>query len=104
MQYAGNMVAQSRVPGASGLTWDQAFAAITSGPAEAMGIGGDIGSLRAGRRGDVVIWDGDPLELATAVERVWIDGVQQPLSSRQTRLRQRYAKPEEGALPKAYER
>lgn len=104
MQYAGNMVALTRVPGASGLTWDQAFAAISSGPAEAMGIGGDIGSLRAGRRGDVVIWNGDPLELATAAEQVWIDGVQQPLSSRQTRLRQRYAKPEEGALPKAYER
>jgi imidazolonepropionase-like amidohydrolase len=61
-QYAGNMVALSKVPGASGLTWNQAFASISSGPAEAMGLGDKIGSLRPGRMGDVVIWDGDPLE------------------------------------------
>ncbi len=104
MQYAGNLVAIGRLPGAAGLSWDQAFAAISSGPAEAMGLGGDIGSLRAGRRGDVVIWDGDPLEVTSAAEQVYIDGVRQPLVTRQTRLRERYTKPGEGALPKAYDR
>ncbi|MFM5950780.1 MAG: amidohydrolase family protein, partial [Novosphingobium sp.] len=69
-QYAGNMVALSRVPGASGMTWNQAFVAISSGPAEAIGLGDRIGSLRPGRVGDVVIWDGDPLELQTGVTRV----------------------------------
>jgi imidazolonepropionase-like amidohydrolase len=64
-QYAGNLVALAKVPGASGLTWGQALEAITSGPAEAMGMGGEIGSLGAGRRADVVIWDGDPLELSS---------------------------------------
>ncbi len=102
-QYAGNLVALSRVPGATGLSWDKAFAAISSGPAEAMGMGGQLGSLRAGRAGDVVIWDGDPLELQTGVVRVFIDGVEQPLSNHQTRLRDRYATPTEGALPKAYD-
>lgn len=104
IQYAGNLVALTRVPGASGLTWDEAFAAITSRPAEALGMGGEIGSLRAGRRGDVVIWDGDPLEVTSAAEAVWIDGVRQPLSTRQTRLRDRYRTPQEGSLPKAYDR
>ena len=103
-QYAGNLVALTKVPGASGLKWDDAFAAITSKPAEVIGMGGEIGSLRAGRRGDVVIWDGDPLEVTSGVSAVWIDGVSQPLETRQTRLRARYAKPGEGALPKAYER
>lgn len=103
-QYAGNLVALGRIPGATGLSWGEAFAAISSRPAEAMGMGGEIGSLRAGRRGDVVIWDGDPLELSTGVDAVWIDGVQQPLENRQTRLRDRYRTPQEGALPKAYER
>ncbi|MGH6781923.1 MAG: amidohydrolase family protein, partial [Sphingomonadaceae bacterium] len=93
MQYAGNLVALQKVPGALGLDWGQAFAAITSGPAEAIGLGGEIGSLRAGRRGDVVLWDGDPLELGTAVERVWIDGIEQPLQNRQTKLRDRYRTP-----------
>ncbi len=103
-QYAGNLVALTRVPGATGLNWNDAFAAITSKPAEVMGLGGDIGSLKAGRRGDVVIWDGDPLEVSSGVEAVWIDGVRQPLETRQTRLRDRYARPQEGNLPKAYDR
>jgi imidazolonepropionase-like amidohydrolase len=102
-QYAGNLVAIGRVPGHTGLTWSQAFAAISSAPAEALGLGGEIGSLRPGRRGDVVIWDGDPLELATGVDAVWIDGVRQSLENRQTRLRDRYRRPQEGALPHAYD-
>jgi imidazolonepropionase-like amidohydrolase len=103
-QYAGNLVAISRIPGHTGLSWGEAFAAISARPAEALGLGGEIGSLRPGRRADVVIWDGDPLELSSGVEAVWIDGVAQPLESRQTRLRDRYRTPGESALPKAYER
>lgn len=102
-QFAGNLVALTKVPGATGLDWGAAFAAITSKPAEALGLGAEYGSLRPGRRGDVVIWDGDPLEIGTSVVNVFIDGVEQPLTSRQTRLRERYWKPSEGALPKAYE-
>ncbi len=103
MQQAGNLVALTRVPGATGLSWDQAFAAISSAPAEAIGMGGEIGSLRAGRRGDVVIWSGDPLELSSAAERVWIDGIEQPLITHQTRLRDRYRTLQQGDLPPAYQ-
>jgi imidazolonepropionase-like amidohydrolase len=103
-QYAGNLVALARVPGATGLQWGEALAAITSGPADALGMGGEIGSLRPGRRADVVMWSGDPLELSSHAERVWIDGVEQPMVSRQTKLRDRYARPGEGDLPKTYER
>jgi hypothetical protein len=60
--------------------------------------------LKPGRAGDVVIWDGDPLESSSAPVAVMIDGVQQPLDNRQARLRDRYRTPQEGALPKAYER
>jgi imidazolonepropionase-like amidohydrolase len=102
-QYAGNLVALTRVPGATGLTWGQAFASISSGPADIMGMGDRIGSLRPGRAGDVVIWDGDPLELTSGPVRVFIDGVEQPMANRQTKLRDRYLNPTEGDLPKAYE-
>lgn len=102
-QYAGNLVALTRVPGATGLSWDAAFAAISSGPAKVLGMDGELGSLRPGRRGDAVIWDGDPLELGTAAVSVFIDGVEQPLTNHQTRLRDRYWTPAEGALPKAYQ-
>lgn len=101
-QYAGNLVAISRVPGHTGLSWDDAFAAISSRPAEAFGLGGEIGSLRPGRRADVVIWSGDPLELSSDPESVWIDGIRQSLENRQTRLRDRYRDPREGSLPNAY--
>lgn len=102
-QYAGNLVSLQRVPRASGLTWDEAFAAISSAPAEILGVGDRLGSLKAGKAGDVVVWDGDPLELTSAPTHVLIDGVEQPLGNRQDRLRDRYRTPQEGALPKAYE-
>jgi imidazolonepropionase-like amidohydrolase len=102
-QFAGNLVALNRVPGATGLDWGAAFAAISSKPAEALGLGGEFGSLKPGRHGDVVIWDNDPLELGSMAVSVFIDGVEQPLSNRQTRLRERYWKPTEGDLPKAYQ-
>jgi imidazolonepropionase-like amidohydrolase len=102
-QFAGNLVALTRLPGASGLSWGKAFAAISSGPAEALGLGEQIGSLRPGRAGDVVIWDGDPLEASSGVVQLFIDGIEQPLSNHQTRLRDRYKTPTEGALPKAYD-
>ena len=102
-QYAGNLVGIARVPGMTGLDWGTAFATISSRPAAILGLDNEIGSLRPGRRADVVIWDGDPLELSSAPVAVWIDGVAQPMTSRQTRLRDRYLNPQEGALPKAYE-
>lgn len=101
-QYAGNLVSLTKVPGATGLTWNQAFAAITSAPAEALGMSDRFGSLRPGRAGDVVIWDGDPLEVTSGVAKVYIDGVEQSLKSHQTQLRDRYLNPGDGALPKAY--
>ncbi|WP_293972987.1 amidohydrolase family protein [Sphingopyxis sp.] len=103
-QYAGNLVGLARLPGASGMTWDQAFASISSAPARAVGMEASIGSLRPGRVGDVVMWDTDPLELGSRPTAIWIDGKAQSLTTRQDRLRDRYATPSEGALPKAYDR
>jgi imidazolonepropionase-like amidohydrolase len=103
-QYAGNLVGLARLPGASGMSWDQAFASISSAPARAVGMEASIGSLRPGRVGDVVMWDNDPLELGSRPTAIWIDGKAQSLTTRQDRLRDRYATPSEGALPKAYDR
>lgn len=102
--YAGNLVGLARLPNASGLSWGEALKAITSTPAEIFGLGGEVGSLAPGRRGDVVIWDGDPLDNASAAQTVMIDGVEQPLVTRQTRLRDRYRDLERGVLPQAYRR
>ena len=101
-QYAANLVALQRVPGAAGVNWGDALAMITSKPAQAIGMGGEIGSLAPGRRADVVIWSGDPLEGTSAAEQVFIDGVRQPLGTHQTRLLERYRYLPRRELPEAY--
>ena len=103
-QYAGNLVALTHVPGATGVSWGEALAMITSRAAEAVGMGGEIGTLAGGRRADVVLWSGDPLQVTSNAEMVFIDGVQQPLESRQTRLRDRYRDLDRQVLPEAYRR
>ena len=102
-QYAGNLVALTRVPGANGLSWGQAFAAISSTPARISGLGGRAGVLAPGAMGDLVIWDGDPLEVGSMPVKVYIDGVDQPLENHQSRLRDRYRDLDESDLPKAYD-
>lgn len=82
-QHAGNAVA-------NGVAWDDAFRAITLTPAEIYGVGERYGALAPGYAGDVVIWDGDPLEVMSAPVAVLIDGEPTPMDSRQTRLRDRY--------------
>jgi imidazolonepropionase-like amidohydrolase len=103
-QYAGNLVSLTNVPGATGVRWGEALAMITSRPAEVLGMGREIGSLAPGRRGDVVIWTGDPLEVTSNAEAVFIDGVQQPMETRQTKLRERYKDLSRDVLPEAYQR
>jgi imidazolonepropionase-like amidohydrolase len=83
LQLAGNAVA-------NGLAWEDAFAAVSSGPADIFGVGNRIGRLAPNYLADVVIWDGDPLEVQSAPTAVFIEGAEQPLVSRQTRLRDRY--------------
>ncbi|RJX69331.1 amidohydrolase [Tsuneonella suprasediminis] len=102
-QFAGNLVALNKLPGATGLTWGQALATISSVPAEIAGFGGKAGVLKPGAVGDVVLWDGDPLELASAPVKVFIDGVEQPTDNHQTKLRERYRDLDTSQLPKAYE-
>ena len=102
-QYAGNLVALTRLQGATGLTWGEALATITSIPAQIAGFGGRLGTLTSGATADLVIWDGDPLEVGSAAEAVFIDGVRQPTDNHQTRLRERYRDLDESDLPKAYD-
>jgi hypothetical protein len=75
---------------AHGLPWEDALAAITRNPAEIFGVTGANGSLERGRPADLVLWSGDPLEVTTLADRVFIQGVAQSMHSRQTELRDRY--------------
>jgi imidazolonepropionase-like amidohydrolase len=75
---------------AHGLPWDEALAALTRNPAEILGVATGNGSLARGRPADLVLWSGDPLEVTTLADRVFIQGEAQPMRSRQTELRDRY--------------
>ncbi|WP_155646458.1 amidohydrolase family protein, partial [Erythrobacter donghaensis] len=102
-QVAGNLVALNRLPGAAGMSWGQAFAAISSVPAEISGMGGKAGVLKPGALGDVVIWSEDPLEAGAVPTQVFIGGVKQDLTSHQSRLRDRYRELDESQRPEAYD-
>lgn len=78
------------IAAAHGLDRDVALAAITSAPARIFGFEESLGSLEKGKTANVVIWDGDPLEVTTNSTHVLVDGVNHPLVSRRTLLRDRY--------------
>ena len=48
-----------------------------------------------------MLWSGDPLEVSTVAEQVWLGGSAMPMRTRQTELRDRYLRAENG-LPRAY--
>lgn len=85
-QGAGNAVAH-------GLPTEAALAALTINPAEIFGIADRYGKLAVGFDADIVIWSGDPLEVTSYPDHVIVAGTEQPLLSRQTRLRDRYREP-----------
>lgn len=93
-QSAGNAVAY-------GLTFDAALRAITLAPAEIFGVADRVGSIEAGKEADAVIWPGDPLELVSYPEQVFIRGEAVDMTSRQTLLRDRYLQID-SELPPAY--
>ncbi len=81
-QFAGIAVA-------NGLPYGAALASITRNAAEIWGMG-SYGTLERGKDADLVIWSGDPLEIASMPTAVFIRGLAQDLTSRQTQLRDRY--------------
>ncbi|HTJ19172.1 MAG TPA: amidohydrolase family protein [Steroidobacteraceae bacterium] len=84
-QLAGNAVAH-------GLPKDAALAALTVQPAEIFGLAGERGRIARGQVADLVLWNGDPLEVTSAADAVWIAGKAIEMRSRQTELRERYLK------------
>lgn len=82
-QEAGNAVAY-------GMTWDDALRAVTLTPAEIFGVADRVGSLQAGREGNVVVWSGDPFEFTSRAERVFVRGREYTDKTRQDMLMQRY--------------
>ncbi|OLB21812.1 MAG: amidohydrolase, partial [Acidobacteriales bacterium 13_2_20CM_55_8] len=88
-----NLPYQAGFATAFGLPYDEALRAITLNPAEIWGVADRLGSLDVGKTANVVIANGDPLDLKTEVKQVFIEGREIPMTSRQTRLRDQYSTP-----------
>ena len=75
---------------AHGLDHDAGVAAITIRPARLLGIADRYGSLEPGKSGTLIVTDGDILEVATRVERAFIDGRAINLNDKQKTLAEKY--------------
>lgn len=74
---------------AYGLDPKTAIESITIRPAQIYGFAADTGSIEVGKRADVVVWSGDPLEVTSFVEHVFVKGVEPP-PPRSALLRDKY--------------
>src|ERR1051326_7966135 len=77
---------------AFGLSPEEALKALTLNPAQMWGVDKDLGSLDTGKMANVVVANGDPLDVKTDVKHVFIQGQEIPLVSKQTQLRDQYWK------------
>ena len=89
-QFVRNLPYQAATAVAFGLPQDEALKAITINPAQIWGAGDQLGSLEKDKSADLMVTTGDPLEIQTQVKHVFIRGQEIELSSRQTRLYDKY--------------
>jgi imidazolonepropionase-like amidohydrolase len=73
-----------------GLPKEEALKAVTLYPAQILGVADRLGSLEKGKAATLIVTNGDPLDFPTQVEAAFIDGRKIDLSTRQTRLRDKY--------------
>ncbi len=84
---------------ANGMPYDAALRAVTLEPARIFGLDDRYGTLQPGKDADVVLWSGDPFELSTRVEKVYIKGREIPPDNRQKELLDRYRHLQPGVPP-----
>jgi imidazolonepropionase-like amidohydrolase len=75
---------------AYGLSHEEALKSVTLYPAEILGVADKIGSIEKGKIADLVVTDGDLLELRTQVKDLFIAGRSVSLENRHTKLYQQY--------------
>ncbi|MCS4050035.1 amidohydrolase family protein [Salinibacter ruber] len=81
-----NLVFHAGFAAAHGLGKTEALRAITTTPARIFGVADQVGTIEAGKRANLFVADGDPLQPATDVQHLFIDGYKLPLENRATKL------------------
>jgi imidazolonepropionase-like amidohydrolase len=75
---------------AYGLPWEEGIKAITLYPAQLFGVADSYGSIEEGKVANLIVTDGDPLEIRTRVRYLFIDGKLTPLDNKHQRLYETY--------------
>jgi len=75
---------------AFGLPQEEALKAVTINAAEIWGVADRLGSIEKGKTADLMVTNGDPLEIQTQVKHIYVAGQEVSLENKQTRLYQRY--------------
>lgn len=88
---ARNLPYHAATAAAFGLPKDVALRSVTIAPAEIFGVADRFGSLEVGKSASLIVTDGDPLEIRTTVQRVFIAGEEIPMESRHTLLYRKFA-------------
>jgi len=87
---ARNLPYQAAACAAFGLPKEVALRAVTLAPAQIFGVADKIGSLETGKLANIIVTDGDPLEIVTHVKRLFIGGEEITLDTNQTLLYEKF--------------
>lgn len=87
---ARNLPYHAAMAASHGLSYADALRSVTQFPAEILGISDRVGTLEVGKDATVIVTSGDPLEIDTQVHRAWVQGRKVELTSRHTRLNDKY--------------
>ena len=83
---------------AFGLPADEGLKGITLYPAQVLGVDERLGSIDAGKEASLFAADGDILDIRSHVKHMWIAGQEVSLTTRHTRLYEKYrGRPSTGA-------
>jgi imidazolonepropionase-like amidohydrolase len=89
-EFVRNIPYQAATAVAFGLPYDEALKALTVNPAQIWGVSDQLGSVEKGKIADLIVTDGDPLEIQTQIKHLYVKGKEVALTNRQTRLNERY--------------
>jgi imidazolonepropionase-like amidohydrolase len=87
---ARNLPYNAAACAAFGLPKDVALRSVTLAPAQIFGVADKVGSLEPGKLANIIVTDGDPLEIVTHVRRLFIGGEEITLDTNQTLLYEKF--------------
>ncbi|MFZ5928694.1 MAG: amidohydrolase family protein [Acidobacteriota bacterium] len=90
-QFARNLPYEAAQAVPFGLPYDEALKSVTLNAAQIWGVDAEYGSIEKGKYADLIVTDGDPLEIRTQVKMMFIKGAPVDLESKHTRLYKRYS-------------